>query len=177
MKVYSYHPISREFTYEEDAFIDPIRGKAILPAHATFKKPDLEIPEGFVAIFDNAKDGNWELIEDHRGTVYNILEINHLPFPIGWDELGPLPPQYTKKVRRTYDQWDEEKEEWVGHEEQQKENFRYEHSHTAKRRDNYPDLREQLDMIYWDRRNGTDTWMRSITEIKTQYPKPENEDV
>lgn len=35
----------------------------------------------------------------------------------------------------------------------------------------YPTLREQQDMQYWDAMNGTTTWKDKITEIKTKYPK------
>ena len=35
----------------------------------------------------------------------------------------------------------------------------------------YPPMREQQDMQYWDAMNGTTTWKDKITEIKTKYPK------
>lgn len=41
------------------------------------------------------------------------------------------------------------------------------------RRESYPPIGEQLDMLYWDQVNGTTTWKDSITKIKTDYPKPE----
>ena len=37
----------------------------------------------------------------------------------------------------------------------------------------YPSLQEQLDMIYWDRKNGTKTWEESIDKVKADNPKPE----
>lgn len=37
----------------------------------------------------------------------------------------------------------------------------------------YPRIQDQLDMLYWDKINGTDTWQQAIDEVKTQYPKPE----
>ena len=36
----------------------------------------------------------------------------------------------------------------------------------------YKSLAEQLDMQYWDRVNGTDTWKQHIDAVKTAYPKP-----
>lgn len=36
----------------------------------------------------------------------------------------------------------------------------------------YPPIEEQLDMIYWDKINGTNNWVGTITAIKTKYPKP-----
>lgn len=40
------------------------------------------------------------------------------------------------------------------------------------RRNEYPAIEQQLDMLYWDLMNGTDKWRDKITEIKTKYPKP-----
>ena len=36
----------------------------------------------------------------------------------------------------------------------------------------YKPLAEQLDMQYWDRVNGTDTWKQHIDAVKTAHPKP-----
>jgi hypothetical protein len=35
----------------------------------------------------------------------------------------------------------------------------------------YPSLTDQADMQYWDSVNGTTTWVDSINEIKSQFPK------
>ena len=35
----------------------------------------------------------------------------------------------------------------------------------------YPSIQEQLDMQYWDKVNGTDTWEQAINAVKTKYPK------
>lgn len=35
----------------------------------------------------------------------------------------------------------------------------------------YPTISEQLDMIYWDKINGTNIWLDTISEIKSKYPK------
>ena len=35
----------------------------------------------------------------------------------------------------------------------------------------YPSIQEQLDMQYWDKVNGTDTWEQAINDVKSQYPK------
>ena len=37
----------------------------------------------------------------------------------------------------------------------------------------YPDIKEQLDMLYWDKVNGTKKWQESIAAVKLEYPKPE----
>lgn len=36
----------------------------------------------------------------------------------------------------------------------------------------YPQIEEQLDMLYKDTLNGTSDWLDTITSIKTQFPKP-----
>lgn len=36
----------------------------------------------------------------------------------------------------------------------------------------YPTISEQLDMLYWDKMNGTNIWMETIQNIKMKYPKP-----
>jgi hypothetical protein len=35
----------------------------------------------------------------------------------------------------------------------------------------YPSIQEQLDLQYWDKVNGTDTWEQAINSVKAQYPK------
>ena len=37
----------------------------------------------------------------------------------------------------------------------------------------YPSIQDQLDMLYWDRKNGTKTWEESIDKVKADNPKPE----
>tara|TARA_B100000902_G_C26804305_1_gene666015 strand:- start:69 stop:368 length:300 start_codon:yes stop_codon:yes gene_type:complete len=37
----------------------------------------------------------------------------------------------------------------------------------------YPSIQEQLDMQYWDRKNGTNKWEESIDRVKADNPKPE----
>jgi hypothetical protein len=36
----------------------------------------------------------------------------------------------------------------------------------------YPSMVDQLDMQYWDKINGTDTWQEAIQAVKDKYPKP-----
>lgn len=44
-------------------------------------------------------------------------------------------------------------------------------SYSEKRASEYPSIQDQLDMIYWDKVNGTNLWQDKITEIKNKYPK------
>ena len=37
----------------------------------------------------------------------------------------------------------------------------------------YPSWQEQMDMQYWDAKNGTTTWQEAIEAVKTKYPKSE----
>ena len=36
----------------------------------------------------------------------------------------------------------------------------------------YPSIQDQLDMQYWDRKNGTNKWEESIDKVKADNPKP-----
>jgi hypothetical protein len=37
----------------------------------------------------------------------------------------------------------------------------------------YPPISDQLDMQYWDAKNGTTTWADAIAAVKSAHPKPE----
>ena len=36
----------------------------------------------------------------------------------------------------------------------------------------YPPLSDQLDMQYWDKKNGTNKWVDAIEKVKSDNPKP-----
>jgi hypothetical protein len=40
------------------------------------------------------------------------------------------------------------------------------------RAEEYPTLQDQLDMQYWDKKNGTTTWVDAIAKVKSDNPKP-----
>ena len=44
-------------------------------------------------------------------------------------------------------------------------------TYAEKRSEEYPSIPDQLDMIYWDKVNGTNLWQEKIAEIKAKYPK------
>lgn len=44
-------------------------------------------------------------------------------------------------------------------------------TYSENRRNAYPPINDQLDMIYWDKINNTNLWEEKITEIKNQFPK------
>ena len=43
--------------------------------------------------------------------------------------------------------------------------------YQRERREEYPSIEEQLDIIFWDKKNGTTEWEDSIQVIKNKYPK------
>ena len=45
-------------------------------------------------------------------------------------------------------------------------------AYKSARRTAYPTVEEQMDMQYWDKKNGTTTWVDAITKVKTDNPKP-----
>ena len=40
------------------------------------------------------------------------------------------------------------------------------------RKRQYPSLGEQLDQLYWDKKNGTNKWVEAIDKVKSDNPKP-----
>ena len=43
--------------------------------------------------------------------------------------------------------------------------------YARKRAGEYLPLGEQLDMLYWDKKNGTNIWEQHIDAVKAKYPK------
>ena len=41
-----------------------------------------------------------------------------------------------------------------------------------KRKEQYPSIQEQLEMMYEDRVNGTNTWEEAIRAVREAHPKP-----
>ena len=44
--------------------------------------------------------------------------------------------------------------------------------YKSDRTDAYPSIGDQLDMQYWDKNNGTTTWVDAIAKVKSDNPKP-----
>lgn len=44
-------------------------------------------------------------------------------------------------------------------------------TYRQKRAAAFPSIAEQLDMIYWDKVNGTNLWQQLVAGIKAQFPK------
>jgi len=83
----------------------------------------------------------------------SLLRHYGTPASIQWGECNmeeqDLTPYYNN-------QWHYTKQAW-------------ERMHSEKRQ--YPLVEHQLDMIYWDRINGTNIWEQTITKIKKETPK------
>ena len=45
------------------------------------------------------------------------------------------------------------------------------HAYISKRQQEYPAIADQLDMLYHDKINNTNTWQTAIEEVKNKYPK------
>ena len=45
-------------------------------------------------------------------------------------------------------------------------------SYKSKRRNDYDSITEQLDQLYWDKKNGTNKWVEAIDKVKSDNPKP-----
>ena len=41
----------------------------------------------------------------------------------------------------------------------------------------YPPMEEQLDMLYWDKVNGTENWKAAIDKVKADNPKSDTSDM
>ncbi|MBT0459845.1 tail fiber assembly protein [Morganella morganii] len=89
MKIYNYHPLTKEFLSEGIADADPlVEGNWLIPAHAT-TIPAPEIQSGYVPVFDGRE---WQQTEDHRGvSVYDITTAQESEIK----ELGELPDGVT----------------------------------------------------------------------------------
>ncbi|MBS3945353.1 MAG: hypothetical protein KGZ42_07640 [Melioribacter sp.] len=44
-------------------------------------------------------------------------------------------------------------------------------SYRELRAQEYPPISDQLDMIYWDKVYGTNTWEKAISAVKERFPK------
>ena len=81
------------------------------------------------------------------------------------EEIDPVFGNTTRKVIYNPDR----KEARLLAEQQARE--AHENNYKTLRQKAYPTTKEQLDMIYWDKVNGTEKWVELIQNIKTKYPK------
>jgi len=151
-KVYNYDPQTFEFIGDSIAQLDPLesekKGKEIylLPANATFTKAP-SVKENEVAVF-NPNTNRWSKKSDYRGTEYWDKKGNRYVI----NEIGKTVPKTA--LLKDPNSVDNEKNIF-----------------NMKRREAYGSIGEQLDMLYWDMRNGTNKWQQHITRVKKRFKK------
>ena len=93
------------------------------------------------------RTGQWFGWSDSKNKVYANLVVH---------DGGSKPPekQCTDGLKALQDSWDLEND-----------------SYKSKRREAFPSLADQLDMQYWDKKNGTNKWVEAIDKIKSDNPK------
>ena len=89
MKIFNYHPVTKEYLGEDIADTDPeVEGNWLIPAHATTVNPP-EIKPGYTSVFDSEQ---WMQKADYRGVrVYDIITAQESEIK----ELGELPDGVT----------------------------------------------------------------------------------
>lgn len=101
MDIYCAHPVTREYLGPTAADPDPLdEDNWLIPAHAYLDAPP-DVPAGQAA--RRSEDGSaWQLIADHRGTVYSTATGAVQQYA----ELGALPVGLTSEPRPSADhQW------------------------------------------------------------------------
>lgn len=169
MKVYNYND-NKVFIGEEDAAIDPLETKIqqkevyIMPANSTIVKPT-KCKENELNVWNGEK---WEVRENNEGKITinpqtkEIIKLGVLDnisdgfFEINQEELEKL---YSSQYMEL-----EINDDKINVVEREK-------TYVENRLESYPSISDQLDMLYWDKVNGTNNWEQSITEIKEKYPK------
>lgn len=101
MKIYHYHPITKEYLGEGLADKDPmIENNWLIPANATDLEP-LHEKDGFAIVLNNTKT-SWKYVEDNRGkTMYSTTtkeskQVKDLgDIEEGWTLKKPPTPYHT----------------------------------------------------------------------------------
>lgn len=110
MKIYRFHPITKEYLGEGVADSSPLEpGVFIVPAFATADAPP-KVPQGeaarFVQVFDeegHEKPGRWEIVTDARGKTVWVKATGEMKVI---DELGDMTTDVTDVERPPFHIWD-----------------------------------------------------------------------
>ena len=94
------------------------------------------------------RGGTWYGWSDSKNKVYANLVIHD-------GGSKPSEADCTNGLKTLQDAWDLEN-----------------NSYKSKRRAEFPSLADQLDMQFWDKKNGTTTWVDAIAKVKSDNPKP-----
>jgi len=162
VKVYKYNKTTKEFIREVEAILDPLEGKPLCPANATFKEPE-EALDGYVKCFIN---NEWVDIEDHRNKEFFNINTKQPEK----HSLGPVPNHFTFKAPKEFAEWNFEAKKWKGHEENKKEWDLQEYARD--RQAEYPYIGDQLDALYHAGLFPKEMAAK-LKAVKDKYPKSE----
>lgn len=104
-------------------------------------------PEHIEKYLVTVRPGQWFGWSDSSNKIYANLIVHD-------GGSKPTESDCTNGLKALQDAWDLEN-----------------NSYRSLRRAAYPSQAEQLDMQYWDKKNGTTTWVDAITKIKSDNPK------
>ena len=107
------------------------------------KKPD-HIEDYLVTV----RGGQWFGWSDSKNKIYANLVVHD-------GGSKPSEADCTNGLKALQDAWDLEND-----------------SYRSKRREAYDSIKEQLDQLYWDKKNGTNKWVEAIDKVKSDNPKP-----
>ena len=94
------------------------------------------------------RDGQWFGWSDSKNKVYANLIVHD-------GGTKPSEADCTNGLKALQDAWDLEND-----------------SYKSKRRAAFDSITEQLDQLYWDKKNGTNKWVEAIDKVKSDNPKP-----
>jgi hypothetical protein len=102
MKIYNYHPETREYLGSADADESPLEaGQFLIPAHATtVEPPSVDLDQAAVYV-----NGEWNVQPDHRRVdLYSVVD----GAPVKVTDIGQLPSNTTTLPRPSRDHvWSE----------------------------------------------------------------------
>ena len=94
------------------------------------------------------RTGQWFGWSDSKNKIYANLIVHD-------GGSKPSEADCTNGLKALQDAWDLEND-----------------SYKSKRRESYDSIQEQLDQLYWDKKNGTNKWVEAIDKVKSDNPKP-----
>lgn len=108
MKIYNFHPITKEYIGENYADESPLeKGVYLLPSFATFIAPP-ELGENQTAVFENDQ---WSIKQDFRGKIYYQKDTKA---QIIIEKIGIYPDNnLTDIIPNEFDKWNYELNQWI----------------------------------------------------------------
>ena len=104
-------------------------------------------PNHIERYLSTVKSGQWFGWTDSKNKIYANLKILD-------GSAKPSEAEINAGLKAMQDEWDLEYD-----------------SYKSKRRAEFPSVKEQLDMQYWDQVNGTTKWKDAIAKVKSDNPK------